>query len=123
MNRVLTLFVSLILTGLLLSACGSIQIPTNIPIPTQLPEVIGTVAAITPPSLVQPTSEPGSTSVVVIPVTGDQPTGGTNMGIVIIGLIALIALVSVVAMFSMASRRRTESPNSPPRNDRPPEGP
>lgn len=129
MNRILTLPVYLILVGLVLSACGpiSIQLPEQITVPTELPAVIGTMAAeVTAPS-VQPTSAPGSTSqpVVVIPVTGNQPTGGLPIDsrTLIIALIALIALVSVVAMFSMANRRRTESPQSPPPTDRPPEGP
>ena len=129
MKRILTHFACLILAGLVLTACGpiSIQLPEQITVPTELPAVIGTEAAeVTPPSP-QPTSAPGSTSepVVVIPVTGNQPTGGFPLDsrTLIIALIALIALVSIVAMFSMANRRRTESPESPPRTERPPEGP
>jgi hypothetical protein len=129
MNRIPTLFACLILAGLVLTACGpiSIQLPEQITVPTELPAVIGTVAAEVAPPSVQPTSPPDATSqpVVVIPVTGNQPTGGfpIDSGTIIIALIALIALVSIVAMFSMTSRRRTESPESPPRTDRPPEGP
>ena len=126
MNRNLIFLSCLILAGLLLSACGpvSIQLPNEVTIPTELPSVIGTVAAgVTPPSS-QPTGEPGSPPVVVIPNTGNQaPAPTSNPGIFVIALIALIALVSVVAMFAMANRRNSESARSQSPTDGPPEGP
>ena len=102
----------LILIGLLSAGCGSIPIPTNIPIPSDLPEFPtfeppqdGGDPTSPPPEdgNAQPTQE-GS-----IPVTGSgDDTDGSMML-----LYGLLALLGVVVLFGfMALLRKPDAPYS-----------
>jgi len=118
MNIRIILFTLLILAGLLFSACGSI--PTNIPIPTGLPNIptglpdiniptinppnIETVVATSPATStggdITPTPEPP------IPVTGNETSGQTML---LYGLLALFAVIVLFGLYTMLGR-----PDRPP---------
>jgi len=106
----------LCLVGLLLSACGSVAIPTDIPIPTDLPgielptfnpPIIETIVATSPPATSAgggPTSTPG----VSIPVTGDGSNGTTMW---LYGLLALFGVIVLFGLYLVLGR-----PDRPPRD-------
>jgi len=89
-------FYILIITGLLLSAFGSLPsggLSPNV-------QVTGTAPAVTVPPVVETVIVPGETTTpVVIPVTGgDGPTGWWM--IVLFGLLALLGIAFLLALFT-----------------------
>jgi hypothetical protein len=116
MNLKSVICCTLIVAALSVSGCGPIQIPTGIPIPSDLPEF----PTFAPPDDGggQPTSPPEDggdppppaddgqpTQDGSIPVTGDNPDGSIML------MYGLLALLGVVVLFGfMALMRRPDRP-------------
>ncbi len=116
MNRKPMFFWILTLSGLALTGCGTLPIPTNISIPTGLPPIMVVVPTGLPPITVStfsmPTPNPSSEGETPTPGAGIPLTGGSpiNPTLLFYGLIALLA---VIVLFVFLARQYSQRPDDP----------